>query len=132
MFLQLIDTHFPPANKLQKMFKRNTVKVSYSCTQNISQIIKGHDENVKSIKRHHRLKHNCRIKTECPFNDDCRKENVIYKCTVLTTFQTKKVYLGLAEDEFKKQRYYTTSNYFKTRPIRTAQFSPVISVVFGK
>ena len=56
----------------------------------------------------------------------------MYKCTVLTTFQPKKVYLGLAEGEFKKQRYYTTANYFKTRPIRTAQFSPVISVVFGK
>ena len=45
--LQLIDTHFPPANKLQKIFNRNTVKVSYSSTQNISQIIKGYDENVK-------------------------------------------------------------------------------------
>ena len=29
MFLQLIGTYFPPANKLEKIFSRNTVKVSY-------------------------------------------------------------------------------------------------------
>ena len=32
-FLQLIDTHFPPTNKLHRIFDRNTVKISYSCTQ---------------------------------------------------------------------------------------------------
>ena len=87
MFLQLIDTYFPPTNKLHKTFNRNTVKVSYSCTQNVSQIIKGHNKKVSQIKRHHQLECNCRIKTECPLNGDCRKEDVIYKCTVLTTFQ---------------------------------------------
>ena len=40
IFLQLIDTHFPPANKLHKIFNHNTIKFSYSFTQNISQIIK--------------------------------------------------------------------------------------------
>ena len=47
LFLQVIDTHFPPANKLHKIFNRDTVKVSYSCTQNISQIIKGHNKKFK-------------------------------------------------------------------------------------
>ena len=46
MFLQLIDTHFPTANKLHKIFNRNTVKVSYSCTQNIFQIIKEYNKNL--------------------------------------------------------------------------------------
>ena len=32
MFLQLIHSHFPPASKLHKIFNRNIVKVSYSCT----------------------------------------------------------------------------------------------------
>ena len=58
------------------------------------------------IKRYHQLECNCRIKTEFTLNGDCRKEDVIYKCTALTTFQPKKVYLGLAEVEFKKERYY--------------------------
>ena len=73
IFLQLIDTHFPPANKLHKIFNRNIVKVSYSFTQNISQIIKGHNKKVTQIKWNHQLECNCRIKTKCPLNGDCRK-----------------------------------------------------------
>ena len=106
MFSQLIDTHFPRTNKLHKIFNRNTVKVSYSCTQNTSQIIKGHNKKVSQIKPLHQLECNCRIKTECPLNCDCRIKDVIYKCTALTTFQFKKQNLGLAEGEFKKQRYF--------------------------
>ena len=50
ILLQLIDTHSPPANKLHKVFNCNTVKVGYSCAQNISQIIKGHNKKVTQIK----------------------------------------------------------------------------------
>ena len=61
------------------------------------------------------------VKTKCLLNGYCRKEDVIHKCTALTTFQPKKVYLGLAEGGFKKQRYYnhtqSTPNHFKTRTI---------------
>ena len=106
IFLELTETQFPPENKLHKIFNRNTVKFSYSCTQNISQIIKGHNKKVTQIKLNHQLECNCRIETECPLNGDCRKETVIYKCTALTTFQPKTVYLGLAEGELKKQKYY--------------------------
>ena len=37
-FLQLVTKHFPRTHKLQKIFNRNTVKVSYSCMNNISYI----------------------------------------------------------------------------------------------
>ena len=42
IFLNLIEKHFPSSSKLHKIFNKNTVKVSYSCTQNMSRIIKGH------------------------------------------------------------------------------------------
>ena len=114
IFSQLIDTHFPPANKLHKIFfNRNTVKVSYSCTQNISKIIKRHNKKVTQIKRSHQLECNCRIRTECPLNGDYRKKDVIYTCTALTTFQPRKVYLGLAEGDFKKQRHYNHIQSFR-------------------
>ena len=87
MFLQLIDTHFPPTNKFHQIFNRSTVKVNHSCNQNISQIIKGHNKKVTKIKRHNQLDCNCRTKTECPLNGDCRKEDQIFKCTALTIFQ---------------------------------------------
>jgi hypothetical protein len=34
-FLQLIDKHLPSTNPLHKVFNHNTVKVSYSCMENI-------------------------------------------------------------------------------------------------
>ncbi len=33
--LHVIDKHFPPNHKLHKIFNRNTVKVSYSCMNNV-------------------------------------------------------------------------------------------------
>ena len=49
-FLQLVTKHFPRSHKLHKIFNRNTVKVSYSCMNNMSNIIKGH--NKKSSRNH--------------------------------------------------------------------------------
>ena len=42
-FLKLLDKHFPRHHKLHKIFNRNTVKVSYSCTKNIKSIINYHN-----------------------------------------------------------------------------------------
>ena len=46
IFLNLIEKYFPRSSKLHKIFNTNTVKVSYSCTQNMSQIIKGHNKKI--------------------------------------------------------------------------------------
>ena len=121
MFLQSLDTHLPPANKLHKIFNCYTVKASYSCTQNISHFIKGLYKVIQ-IKWHHQLELNCPIKTELSLNGDCRKEDVTYKGTALTTFQSKKVYLGLKEGE-RWQRYYNhtqsfrNENYFNSKTL---------------
>ena len=45
---------------------------------------------------------------------DCRNESLIYKCTA-TTCNLKKLYLGLTEEEFKKQRYYDHVKSFKNQ-----------------
>ena len=62
-FLQLLRQHFPPSNKFHKIFKKNAVKVSYCCTQNVASIIKSH--NKKLI--------NTSIKSTQPCN--CRKKH---------------------------------------------------------
>ena len=46
-FLNLICKHFPLAKIFNK--NKNNIKVSYSCTSNISQIIKGHNKNIETI-----------------------------------------------------------------------------------
>ena len=50
-FLRLVDKHFPRTSKLHKIFNRNSLKVSYGCTNNISQINKIHNNKILSEKR---------------------------------------------------------------------------------
>ena len=78
----------------------------------MSQIIKGHNKKIVQKETQETLECNCRVKTDCPLNGDCRKESVIYKCTA-TTCNWKNVYLGLTETEFEKQRYYDHVKSFK-------------------
>ena len=78
----------------------------------MSQIIKGYNKKIIQKETLETLDCNCRVKTDCPLNGDCRKESAIYKCTA-TTCDSKKVYLGLTEGEFKKQRYYDHVKSFK-------------------
>ena len=45
-FLNLVDTQFPAGHKLHKIFNRNTVKVSYSCMNNVKNIISKHNTRI--------------------------------------------------------------------------------------
>ena len=92
--LNLIEKHFPHSSKLHKIFNKNTAKVIHSCTQNMSQIINGHNKKIAQKETQETLECNCRVQTDYPLNSDCRKESMIYKCTA-TTCNSKKVYLGL-------------------------------------
>ena len=81
IFLKLVDKHFPKTNKLHKIFNRNTIKVSYCCMENVTQIIKGHNKSVTSPKVAQILPCNCRNKSTCPLDGKCRSKSVIYKCS---------------------------------------------------
>ena len=80
IFLNLIEKHFPllPC-KLHKIFNKNAVKVSSGCTQNMWQIMKGHNKKIVQKETQETLERNCRVKTDCPLNGDCKKESVMYK-----------------------------------------------------
>ena len=106
MFLKLVDKHFPRTHRLHKIFNHNTMKVSYSCMSNEQQLIKKHNNFIQNKKNKTTFSCNCRDKNGCPLNGNCRTENVVYKCTSLTKNNVKKVYLGVTEGEFKKNRYY--------------------------
>ena len=47
-FLHLIDKHFPKSSKLHKIFNRNNLKVSYSCTTNMANIIRSHNQKIRT------------------------------------------------------------------------------------
>ena len=45
-FLSLIDQHFPKSNPLHIIFNWNTLKLSYSCMNNVKSIISTHNKTV--------------------------------------------------------------------------------------
>ena len=48
-FMQAMDKHFPKGNPLNKIFNRNSVKMSYRCTANLGLNISAHNsKNLKS------------------------------------------------------------------------------------
>ena len=53
--------------KNHAIFNKNTVKVSYSCTQSI---IKSHNKKVINKDVKELMPCNCRVKSECPLNGE--------------------------------------------------------------
>ena len=108
-FLKLIDKYFPRSNKLNKIFNRNTVKVSYSCTENMEQIIKSHNKKLTSSKTSEELPCNCR--GECPLDGKCRTQDIVYGCTASTRNIPLKYYIGIAKGEWKKRHRNHESSF---------------------
>ena len=86
---------------------------------NMSKIMKGHYKKVTSKTRDQRPKCNCRKKAECPMEENCLVNGVVYRCDVARPL-LEKVYLGLAERENGRAVSITPSYHLNTRntPIR--------------
>ena len=111
-----MDKHFPKDGPLNKIFNRNTIKISYSCMPNIdSEITKS---NLKAIEKSKNEKNNettcnCRIKASCPVEGKWLYKSVIYKATV-TYINKKQFYIGSTARNFKT-RYYEHMHSFKNQ-----------------
>ena len=99
-FLNVIDGNFPKTNKLSKIINRKLVKLSYSCTQNMERIIKGHNNEI--INKNNNIdREGCSCRTQrCPLNGECLTKNIVYKATV-ESINTKKEYIGMTSTTFK-------------------------------
>ena len=113
-FLNLLDHHFPKTNKLSKIFNRNTIKVSYCCTESMASAIKSHNKKLTIEMNDEHLPCNCRAQYECLLDAKCRAKDVVYKCVASTSINPDKVYLGTTQGEFKK-RFYNHKKSFKNR-----------------
>ena len=112
-FLKLIDKHIPKTNKFHK-FKRNNVKVSYSCLPNFAKMIKSHNNRILSEeKTQDQPKCNCRQKDTCPLEGHCLDKELIYRCILKENTTSDGVnYNDLTENTFK-DRFYKHRNSFK-------------------
>jgi len=71
-FLHLLDKHFPRSHILHKVF--NNVKISYSCTNNMANIIKSHYSKILAKDGTHVESNkscNCGNKDLCPLDGGC-------------------------------------------------------------
>ena len=106
-FLCLIDKHFPPNHKLHKIFNRNTVKVSYSCMNNVKSIISKCNTRVtgKSEPQCEVIDPcTCRDKKTCPLQGRCMTKDIVYKATVTTSdTNSAKRYIGMTASAFKER-----------------------------
>ena len=98
-----------------KIFNRNTVKFSYSCTPNEGSIIKSRNKKLIYAENKETKDCSCRKKEECPLEGKCRSEDIIYKkCIVTAKGNPRKAYLGTAEGDIK-QRYYSHKKSFRNK-----------------
>ena len=99
-FFHLLRKHFPPSNRLHKICNKNVVKLSYSCTPNMVDILSAH--NKKLLKYHNGKPEfkpcNCRYKPSCPLNGNCRDKAIVYQAIVQ------------AKDQYKNYVYRTVRN----------------------
>ena len=87
-----------------KIFNRQTVKVSYCTTPNMSQIIAGKNKKVLQEERGGTdRKCSCPSTKTCPLDGKCLTENLVYQATVNTPNSDPKTYIGLASTDFKKR-----------------------------
>ena len=95
----------PKKSRLQKIFNKNTVKVSYSCMPNLASIIKAHNNEVlKDNGTSPQKPCNCWKKDLFPLNGGCQSNNIIYNAEVQNMSRNEtKVYIGLTEHPFKQR-----------------------------
>ena len=114
LFLRLVEKYFPKNHKFHNIFYKNTIKVNYSCMDNMWSIIKRH--NKKAIGNWSENKEygcNCKDKDNCPLENKCLTTSLVHKAWVTNDQNTEaKNYIGLTEGAFKHRfNRHQLSNY---------------------
>ena len=120
-FFALLDKHFPKHHRLHRIINRNTVKMSYSCMQNVGNVIQSSNKSVLENQNDSVLDTrtcNCRNKPSCPLNGKCLTPSVIYEATLNTSNESHE-YIGLTEGPFK-DRYNNHNQAFKHSKYRNS------------
>ena len=119
-FLRLLDRSFPRSNSLHKVFNRNSSNVSYSCTKNISQIIKAHNSKVMNTHTTpvDTKEGNFRNQANCPLDNKCLTSGIIYQATVHNSNGRTETSVGLTENSFKT-RYNNHQSTFRHQDKQT-------------
>ena len=105
-FLNLVSKHFPKNHWYNKIFNKNNIKASYSCTDNQQIIMKKHNRKILETSKTPSMENNCncRKKNDCPLKNNCLTSSVVYNAKITTESDTtRRNYIGLTEETFKQR-----------------------------
>ena len=107
LFLNMIDRHFKNKTDLNKLFNRQTCKLSYRTTKNMRALIESHNSKVLS-KGETTLERTCNCQKSrkhlCPLQGKCLTEGLIYRAEVKDEKNSEPmVYIGQTIRPFKER-----------------------------
>ena len=83
-FLKLVKQYFQKHRKLNKIFNKNTLKLSYCCMKIMSSLVKQHNVTILSAKSNEKRGCNCRNKDCRPLEWYCLRKRMVYEAEVST------------------------------------------------
>ena len=114
-----ISSYFPRYHKFYMLFNKNKVKVSYSCMPNMKNIINAYNKKIINLPKDNIGRTcNCIRKNQCPFNEKCLTNNVLYQQVSQMKKFKKKIYYGVSETAFKL-KYANRKKTFNNIKYRT-------------
>ena len=116
--LNIIRNTFKASHLLKKIFNKNSLKISYSCMNNMGSTITGNNKKNMNITPQQPVKScNCRDQTKCPLDGKCLVSGIIYQATV-TTNNACETYIGLTNQQFKARHSNLNSQIQKLDRIK--------------
>ena len=116
-FLNLVSKHFPKNHRYNKIFNKNNIKVSSSCTDNLQTIINKHNRKILETSKTPSTENNCncRKKKRLPAEKQLPyPKRRLQRQRTTESDTTGKNYIGLTEGTFK-QRYTQCKLSFRNR-----------------
>ena len=100
--MKIVHKHFLRHNKYYKLFKRNNIKLSYSCMPSMNNVIRKHNSEITKTPAPSTTKScNGRRKTEYSLDGSYLSECLIYQASASAT--TNKYYYDSCENTLKKR-----------------------------
>jgi hypothetical protein len=130
-FFKLLDRHFPKGSQLSKIFNKHTVKLSYSCTDNVQAIISAHNKrilNPPADETNELRQCSCprNAKVNCPLDGKCLAKNIVYKASVTPASSTTMHYIGLTSTTFKERLGNHTQSFKREHLSQATELSKYI------
>ena len=122
MFLNLVRRHFGNQHPLRKILNTKCLKISYCCLPNVkARITSSNNKILKKDKEEDSRTCNCRKKEECPVNNNCLLEKVIYKAEITEKNGDIKEYIGSTGNTFKERYNQHRASMREGRKIKTTK-----------